>query len=106
MKRIIDGKRYNTKTAEYICDVSPNGGYYSRNDFRWESTALYRTPKGNWFVSGEGGPMTRWSRSAGNMKTGGEGIEPISADEARDLLERHNENELVEKYFVGQIDDA
>ena len=73
MIRIIEGKRYNTDTAEEILALD-NGGYYSRSDFRWEETSLYRTPKGVWFLAGRGGPMTRWAHAVGlNGQTGGEG---------------------------------
>ena len=68
MKRIIDGKRYNTETATEICDVSAPGFY--RGDFRYEDTQLYCTPRGGWFLAGEGGPMSRWARSVGLTGSG------------------------------------
>ena len=42
MKRIIDGKTYNTETAEKICDTG-NDEYAT--DFRYENSALYITKK-------------------------------------------------------------
>ena len=105
MKRIIDGKRYNTETATEVADVSPRGFY--RGDFRWEDTDLYRTKNGRWFLAGEGGPMSRWARSAGlNSYSGGEGIHVLDADEARALLEQHGETEEIEKYFSAVVEDA
>jgi len=105
MKRIIDGKRYNTETAECVCDCSPRGFY--RGDFRYEDTQLYRTPRGNWFLAGEGGPSSRWARAAGlNSWTGGSGIQPLDADEARSMLERYGSASDVEQYFGELIVDA
>lgn len=88
MKRIIGGKVYNTETATFVCDVSPP--HTGRSDFRYEDTGLYRTRKGAFFLAGEGGPMSRWSQSSGqNSWTGGKGIEAISTDEAKALVEQH-----------------
>lgn len=98
MKRIIDGKIYDTETATEICDISPSG--MSSGDFRWEDTRLYRTKKGAFFLAGEGGPMSRWAKSYGqNGSTSGYGIVRLSMQEARDFAERHAEVETVAKYF-------
>jgi hypothetical protein len=105
MKRIIDGKRYDTATATYICDCSPRGFY--GGDFRYEDTGLYRTPRGNWFLSGRGGPMSRWARSSGlNGRTDGSGVAPLDLDEARSFLERHGDPDDVEKFFGAELVDA
>ena len=79
MKRIINGKIYNTDTATRI------GSHVrcNRGDFHFEDTDLYRTPKGAWFVQGEGGPYSRWSRAIGsNGLSGGYGIEALTTGEA------------------------
>ena len=85
MLRIIDGKRYDTETANLICDISPNDFHYG--DFRYESTHLYRTGKGTWFIAGEGGPLSRWAQPVGqSSKCSGEGIQIITDEEARDSV--------------------
>lgn len=105
MKAIINGKRYDTETATEICDVSPDGFY--RGDFRYEETSLYRTKRGNWFLAGAGGPMSRWARPIGlNGHSGGNGVQALDPDEARALLERHHETDAIEKYFGAQVEDA
>jgi len=101
MKRIIDGKRYDTATAECVAYV---GNDYNRGDFKRESTHLYRSNKGAWFVAGNGGPLSRWARMAGNMWTDGEGIEAVTPHEARMLLEAHNETAEIERWF--EIEEA
>jgi hypothetical protein len=102
VKRIIGGKWYNTKTAVYVCDVSPAGFY--GNDFRAEDTGLYRTPKGAWFLAGRGGPLSRWaSREGQSGYCSGSGICPLDKEEARELLERHGSAEDVEQYARREV---
>lgn len=97
MHKIVDQKRYDTKTAEMVCDISPSG--YGRNDFRYEDTQLYRTKKGAWFIAGEGGPMTRWKHKCGDMWGYGSGLQVIDSDYAYWLLEEHGTPELIEQHF-------
>lgn len=106
MKRIIDGKRYNTETATEIADVSNN--IQDVRNFRYECTTLYRTKSGRWFIAGKGGPMSRWAYSHGPGQgwSNGSGIQPIDAEEARELLERRNRQEALEQYFGKEIEDA
>lgn len=87
MKQIINGKMYNTETATLL------GEYWngcSQSDFRFLSEDLYRTRKGAFFISGEGGAMTEYSQSCGdNSCRGSERITPITEDEAKKWLEEH-----------------
>ena len=78
MKRIIQGKIYNTDTATFI------GNYvcFIRGDFRHEDTDLFKTKTGAWFIGGEGGPLSRWSQPCGNGQRGGSGIEVMTTAEA------------------------
>lgn len=88
MRKVIDGKTYNTETAAEVCDISPTGVY--SGDFRYEDTRLYKSPKGTFFIAGEGGPMSRWAQPEGqNGRRGGSGLYVIDTDEARSLCERH-----------------
>ena len=78
MKKIINGKIYNTDTAtrigSHVCFI--------RGDFRFEDTDLFKTEKGAWFICGEGGPLSRWSQPCGNGQRGGSGIEVMTTAEA------------------------
>ncbi|MEX2492957.1 MAG: hypothetical protein WD425_14475 [Nitrospirales bacterium] len=58
MKRVIDSKVHNTQTATEICELPC---HHYRGDFQYHDTTLYRTPKGAYFVAGEGGPMSMWA---------------------------------------------
>src|SRR5262245_1755240 len=105
--RVIGGLRYNTETAEILATL-PDGAD-SVSDFRYESTSLYRTKNGRYFLAGRGGALSRWSENipgSNSGRRGGEGIIPISEDEARDHLERCGDDgtAAIEKYF--KIDDA
>ena len=89
MKKILNGKTYNTSTAWLICELPCTTE--STRDFGWHSTSLYRTKKGAWFLAGEGGPMTMWAQNLGNNSTGwGEGIRVIDETEARQHMENAN----------------
>jgi hypothetical protein len=105
MKAIINGKRYDTETA--TCVAGDSGGQGKR-DFRWYDEDLYLTKKGNWFLAGEGGPMSRWAEpGAGqNEVTSGEGIVPLTKQEAREWLERAEKWDCIEKYFGNAVQDA
>ena len=96
MKQIIEGKVYNTETAEHLANASSNESPF---DFGYWDEDLYRTKNGTFFIAGEGGAMTRWSKSCGNNSTcGGSGIIPLNESEAREWIERHA-NEKYEAIF-------
>jgi len=102
MKKIIDGKLYNTDTAEEL------GHYWNglgTNDFRNISESLYRTKNGVYFTAGSGGAMSSYARPCGNMTGGGEGIMVLCVDEAKEWAERHLTAEEYEAIF-GQIEEA
>lgn len=102
-KRIVNGKRYNTETAEHLCNISRNG--FNRGDFAYDDTDLYVTKNGNFFIAGEGGARSRWAQSYGqNGSQGGSGLRPIEKNDARSLLEQYGSPEQVEQYFP--IEDA
>ena len=95
MKKIIDGAAYDTKTARFVARESGNLGNFSQ----WDET-LYCTKKGKYFLHGFGGPASRWSRQVGqNEWSGGEGIEPLTPDEAAEWLEKNELTEELEKEF-------
>ena len=87
MKRVINGKVYNTNTAEELHSYWNHRG---AGDFQYLSEDLYKTKKGNFFLAGEGGAMTKYSQSCGeNSVCGGSGIHPLDPDEALEWAENH-----------------
>jgi hypothetical protein len=104
MKKIINGLRYDTEKAIFIGDYENGLG---RTDFRNWSATLYRTPRSNrYFLAGEGGPMTRFARSAGNMSSGGDGLFPMTKQEALEWAEQYLDSETIEEHFGDAIEDA
>lgn len=102
-KAIINGKRYNTQTATKLASYGNNLG---DNDFRYLSEALYKTPKGEYFLSGAGGANTKYSISEGNTRWNGSRIDVLTPDQARAWLEEHQKLEALESEFGKDIIDA
>lgn len=89
MRKIIDGKLYDTEKAKQVGEPWSPAGFWP-GDFGWCEEALYRKRTGEYFLHGEGGPKTRYAEPYGQSGwTGGERIMPLSYDEAREWAERH-----------------
>lgn len=102
MKQIVNGRMYNTETATLVTTLDAD----SRSDFGWERTSLYRTPKGNYFLAGEGGPTSRWrcKTSGGGAWKGGEGLRPLDPAQALAFAEAaYADAETIAQYFGDQI---
>jgi hypothetical protein len=102
-RAIISGKRYDTEKAEAVAD---HDAPYNCSDFHWCSETLYRTPKGSWFVSGQGNAMSPYSEACPDGRGPGSAIRPLTAHDARELLERWGETEALEQHFAGEVEDA
>ena len=103
MKQIIDGKKYNTDTATRICDTSND---CSRSDFNFENSDLFVTPRGSYFIAGSGGARSRFSQRVSDGYCGGDGIIPISREDALAECERHGSTDDIEKFFGDMVEDA
>ena len=103
MRKIIDGRTYNTETAKEL------GNWYNtpdESDFTRCEETLYRTTKGAYFLHGEGGPMSPYARSIGqNSWTGSAEIVPLTEAEAREWAEQHLDAEEYEAAF-GETEEA
>ena len=96
MKKIINGRMYDTKTATLIGST----GYGYPNDFEYWRENLYRKKTGEFFLYGEGGPMSKYSHRTGqNEWSGGEEIIPLTVEEAQEWAEKHLEVEEYEQIF-------
>lgn len=103
MKKIINGKVYDTSTAKLCADTS-NGGSY--RDFSHWSEELYRKKTGEYFLYGEGGPMTKYAKSCGqNEWSGGEEIIPLSYEAAQKWAEKHLDGDKYEEIFGAVVED-
>ena len=104
MKKVINGKRYDTETAALVAADS----YSHPGDLGYWAEEIYRTKRGNWFLVGEGGAMTQYSRSVGQNETGGgSAVIPFTKKDALAWLEDHTEDsEAYEEYFTDVLEDA
>lgn len=96
MNKIINGKRYNTATAEMVGEWSSD---LSRTNFHWCEETLYRKRTGEFFIHGVGGPATQYSRYYDGCSYGDEKIIPLSQEEAREWAEEKLSTEEYEKIF-------
>ncbi len=103
MKKVIEGKVYNTETAEELHDWS---NHYPCSDFKACSESLYRTKKGAFFIAGSGGPLSSYAVPCGGGTGGSEGIRPVSREEALEWLESHGGEEAIEEHFSDMVEEA
>ena len=100
MKKIINGKKYDTETAKSLfvwCNNS-TGFSHCREE-------LYRKKTGEYFLYGEGGAMSKYSRSCGdNSWCGGEEIIPMTEANARKWMEEHSDADTFERVF-GEVEE-
>lgn len=103
MKKIIDGKRYDTDTAELICTLKCDA---PAGDWHFHDTDLYRTKHGAFFLSGWGMGGSMWGRKLYdcNDHVEGEGLRLLTDDEAREILEQEDQTDAIEEYF--EVEDA
>ncbi|MST81561.1 ribbon-helix-helix domain-containing protein [Bilifractor porci] len=100
MKKIINGRIYDTNTAKELGKDDQTYGNFSD----WEET-LYRKSTGEYFLHGEGGPQTKYAQPIGeNSWTGGEKIIPLSIESAKKWVEEHLEADDYERIF-GVIEE-
>lgn len=103
MKKIINGKVYDTATAREMdvwassCDVS---------DFHYYRETLFQKKTGEFFLFGEGGPMSKYAESCGQNKwSGGSRIIPLSYAAAQEWAEEHLDGDDYEKIFGEVVED-
>jgi hypothetical protein len=106
MIKIIDGVRYDTEKA---IEVGSAEASCPQSDFHYWSETLYKAPRsGRFFIAGEGGPMSKWSKPVyQNSWRGSSGIRPMNAEQAREWCEQYLEDtDWTEHFPKGAIEDA
>ena len=105
MKKIINGKRYDTNTAKLMATWENNVAY---GNFRHYSEDLYQKRTGEFFLHGYGGPASPYAKDAySGGRTGGEAIVPISYAEALRWAEQKlTVDEYEEIFGVVEEDDS
>lgn len=103
MKKIIDGRRYDTDTAKAVGSYSNDLGF---NDFDFIRETLYQKRTGEFFLYGKGGARTRYSETVGqNTWAAGERIVPLDFEDAREWAEKCLSADTYEEIF-GPADEG
>jgi len=105
MKAIIEGVRYDTKTARQV--FVAEGGDIGVRDVGFWQEELWETAKGNFFLVGRGGLFTKYHRWPFQKlaQPYGERIIPLENDQAFEWLEKHAP-EKIEELYPDSIKDA
>lgn len=102
MKKVISGRLYDTSTAKLMGEYQ----YSYPNDFHWYREELYQKKTGEYFLYGEGGPLSEYRETVSlNQWSGGEAIKPLSYQEAQRWAENHLDGDEYESIF-GEIDES
>lgn len=103
MKKIINGKRYDTETAEEI-------GFWSTErsvtDFSYCDETLYRKRTGEFFIHGGGGARTKYAKEEYGMMGAGEAIVPLTEGEAKTWVEKNLDADTYEALFPVEEEDV
>lgn len=101
MKKIIDGRKYDTETAKYLGSSTYSNP--SNNHYRHEE--LYRKKNGEYFLYGEGGSSSVYASQLDvNFWGSGEAIIPMTDDEARKWAEKELSVDEYEEIF-GEVEE-
>ena len=102
MKKVINGKMYNTETAEQLATWD-NGRW---NSFDICEEKLFRKRNGEFFLYGYGGPKSAYAQPDGDRSvSSGHAIILLSDKEAREWAEEHLNGDKYEEIF-GEIGRA
>lgn len=107
MKKVIEGKRYDTETARKLGEWDNGLGYC---DFSYCSETLYKKRTGEFFLLGDGGAASKYSSKIDMNTWGGETvIVPISDCYAKRWVSEKLSAEDYERIFGTrelEIDEA
>ena len=102
MKKIIAGRLYDTDKAEEIAKFDND---YWKTDYHWYEETLYKTDKGNYFLYGQGGALTKYRYHCADGYTAGEDITPLTLEEAKEWGEAHMNPDYYMDEF-GEVEQA
>ena len=103
MKKIIKGKVYDTDTAKQVGSCwwndAPTGDFASVNE------TLFVKKTGEYFLDGEGGPMTKYAVRDGSNWSSGQELIPLAIEEAREWAEEKLTADEYESEFGAIVED-
>jgi len=92
MNKVIDGKRYDTKTAKELGEKN----YYDNGNW-FSSVTLYRKKTGEYFLATKG--------NGSQIYAPDDSIEPVTVAQAKAWAEEHLDGDDYENIF-GEIDEV
>lgn len=101
MKKIINGKKYDTDTAKEIAFASNN---LTVRDFGYWSETLYQKKTGEFFMHGVGGSLSKYAERYPDGWGWGESIIPLTPESAKKWAERHLSGDDYEALF-GEVEE-
>ncbi len=105
MNKTINNKRYDTDTAKYIADTGSLEQGIGPSDFNFWSETLYQKRTGEFFLYGEGGPLSKYSQPyENNGSQSGAKIIPLTIDQAKQWAEKAMDADDYEKAF-GPVEE-
>lgn len=102
MRKIIQGKAYDTETSTIVGEWDNKVGI---TDFTYFHEALYRKRTGEYFIHGEGNAQSKYAVHRYGMWDGGEAITPLSYEDARRWAEEHLTAHFYEAEFGEVTED-
>ena len=98
MKKVINGKRYNSESAQRIAEHDSD---FPVSDFRYWKETLYKKQTGEFFLHGEGNGLSKYAQSYGDSMGQGEKLIPLTLEEAKEWAE-HLEADKYEEIFEAE----
>lgn len=98
MRKVIDGKVYNTETATKIGFTE----YGTKGDYKYCHEALFKTPRGRFFLEYHGGALSRYAIDEGpHLVSGSSGIRLLTEPEALSWCEAAGfDASVIETHFT------
>ena len=101
MRKIIDGRRYDTDTAEEI--ATAKHGY--KNEFSYYEETLYCKRTGEYFLYGYGHGESKYAERGFDGWGPGEDIIPMDYEQARQWAEKNLEVDDYEREFGPTLEE-
>ncbi|MBO6350070.1 hypothetical protein EY688_13075 [Enterococcus casseliflavus] len=102
MKKIIEGKLYNTETATLIAEYRKG----NRTDFNGIEEEVYKTKKGQYFMYFWGGALTEYREEVSHRNySDNEDIKLITEKEAKKFAMKHLDAEDFIEIF-GEVEEG
>lgn len=105
MKKIINNKRYDTETAKQIAETGSWEQGIGPSNFNFWSETLYQKRTGEYFLFGEGGPLSKYSEPyENNGSQSGAKIIPLTLGQAKQWAEKAMDADEYEANF-GPVEE-